>query len=359
MPRLVLTRARSWTSGPYKFLGGKPVTVDDEGDYNRMMRSGMVTDPDKRWVSISPKRMLPKLRDGSNVLVVRDMGLGDVLMVSIVLRALAEKWPALRFTFATSRPYVPLFRDCTFLRRVSSIFECDGDYPNTIELRGYSERSPKKKSLDRIDLFADYCDVRLSDYSIPLQITDDELASGRALLGRPGPAGTMVVAVRGSTRVRSWPMEHLVVFAEMAASDGWRVVFADHERFQDLPSGSRISNQTAQWSVGQLACATAAADLVVAPDTGIVHLAEAVGTRCLAIYSTTPPELRLSHYQYVKAFWARELACAPCYDRGCREIPCLTSVSPDAVLRAIDQWDELPASFSAQDVGVGECIGSA
>jgi len=70
------------------------------------------------------------------------------------------------------------------------------------------------------------------------------------------------------------------------------------------------------------------------------RLAEAVGTKCLAIYSTTPPALRIGHYRHVKALWRESLPCVPCFDRGCPAAPCM-QVSPERVMRSIEDWNGL------------------
>lgn len=339
MARLSLTKAITYTDAGYFFRRGIPQEITNEGDYHLLVRSGKVFDPDKPWDFIAPEPTLPKLEPGTVVTVVREMGLGDVLMSLVVIKALANRWPKLQFQLATGRSYLPVIGRPSFLADVQCLMDWRGPLRNVIELRGLAERSELRKNVDRIDIFAKYCGVQISDYTIPIQTTEAEREAGRRLLC--GAPRTIVLTVRGSTPIRSWTMEHVKEFAALAVADGWTVALVDQERFSDPETRPGLLNLTGIISLAEVKSLIAAADFCIAPDTGLVHLAEAVGTRCLALYTTTPPALRVGHYRHVKALWRSDLACSPCFDRGCKPIYCASGISPEAVLRAIKTWDEL------------------
>lgn len=342
-PRLELVKALSYRDGDLIFRRAQAIPMPDEGRYHRLIRTGYLRDPDKRFDSIDVPRVLPKLSPGTTVLVLREMGLGDVLMVSIVLRALAQKYPTLRFVYACGSHYMPLFRDCDFLEDVVPLWRLQGHFPYVVELRGLSERSPLRKDLDRIDLFAQYCGVTVEDYAMPFRTREEERERGRELIAKPAECrGSILFALRGSTEIRTWPQSRADEFMLHAASEGWRVAVVDPHPFE-LPKHPGILNLTGEISIPDLIALTAGADFVVAPDTGVVHLAEAVGTRCVAIYSSQPPALRVGHYRHVRALWVgpQELACCPCFERGCKALPCLTRITPEHVLGTMERFDSL------------------
>lgn len=333
--RLQLCRGLSYKNGDLEFRRGTPLPIPNEGRYNELVRTGYVADPDQRFQYIHPSA-IAKAEDGTDILVIRDMGLGDVLMVTLALRALAEQYPRLNFRYATSSIYVPLLRDCQFLAGIQSIVDTLGELRWVIDLRGYSERAEDRYVRNRIDLFADHLGVTIRDYDYPFRVRDSEKAKAQDIL-RDTPRPRVGVAVRGSTAVRSWPFDHVTEFCNLAAAAGWGPVLLDHKRFgHDNPE---VTNLTARLSLLDLAAVVSECDLVVSPDTGTAHLAEAVGTKTLAIYSTIDPAMRVSHYKHTEVIWLGNegLNCAPCWDRGCPELHCLRGVKPERVMMKAEE----------------------
>lgn len=341
MARIVPSKALTLHTHGMNLRRGQPVEILDEGLYNNLIHSGKVRDLDKQWDSITPAKVLPKLKPKTIVTVAREMGLGDVLMVLVVIRALKQKYPHLLFRYATGRNYVKLIEGLDFLHDVVPLMDADGVHAHTIELRGLSERHQKRMVLDRIDIFALYCGVTPTDYRLPIpETTDAERMRAREFLGS---GCTITVAVRGSTIIRSWPKPNVEAFALLAANAGWTVALIDNER-QDFPTHPRIRNLTGRLSLLDVKGVLAESEFCVSPDTGVQHLSEAVGTKCVAIYSVIPPELRITHYSHVKALWRRDLPCSPCWHRGCKPITCTASITPEMVLRAIENFDALGLS---------------
>lgn len=76
-------------------------------------------------------------------------------------------------------------------------------------------------------------------------------------------------------------------------------------------------------------------DLVVANDTGPLHLAVALGVPCLVLYGPTAPA-RTGPYGPLHRVLQVDLPCRPCLSRRCRVggIPCMASISTDEVFAA-------------------------
>lgn len=337
MARVIPSVARTIRERDRIYHRGRPVQVEDEELYHHLMRTGRFRDADQTLRPIDPA-LLRRLAPGSFVTVLREGGLGDVLMVLVVIRALKTAFPAVHFGLATGRQFLPLLTGLGFLAQVEAVMDVRGQRSNVIDLRGLVERDVKRETLDRIDIFAEFCHVAVHDYSVPLAPVGDEARrAARVLIGsRP----TIALAVRGSTHVRTWPFQSVRMFAEIAALQGWTVAVLDGSAF-DMPEHARIVNLTGKLSLLETKAVIAESDFCVSTDSGLQHVAEAVGTRCLAIYSTTPPALRIGHYRHVKAIWRESLPCVPCFDRGCAAAPCM-HVSPALVLRALEGWDQLP-----------------
>jgi len=107
-------------------------------------------------------------------------------------------------------------------------------------------------------------------------------------------------------------------------------------------AGSAALDLSGRFRVGELAAILESADLLVTNDTGPMHLAAAVGTRCLALFGSTSPEWtapRGTGHRVV----TNPVPCAPCFQRTCRiGTPCLEGIAAERVARGVgDMLEEL------------------
>ncbi|MDI6774970.1 MAG: glycosyltransferase family 9 protein [Verrucomicrobiota bacterium] len=73
-------------------------------------------------------------------------------------------------------------------------------------------------------------------------------------------------------------------------------------------------------------------DLLLASDTGPVHMAAAVGTPALVVFGPTDP-VRTGPYGAKHRVVTASVSCRPCFSRTCRRegIPCLSGIAPEQV----------------------------
>lgn len=337
MARVVPIVARTIIERNRTYRQGAPVEIASEDEYFHLMRSGRFRNPDQGLRPIRSTKMIPTLPMGASVTLVREVGLGDVLMVLVVIRALKDRFPRLNFSLATGRDYLPIVQGLPFLHSAEALIDIRGVRSNVIDLRNVVERDLERERTDRIEIFARHCGVTVKDFTLAVTpTTKDELRKARALVG---PGRVIALAVRGSTHVRTWPIDRVLAFAELAVARGYTVAVLDGARFE-MPDVRGVANLTGALTLAETRAVIAVSDICVSPDSGLQHLAEAVGTRCLAIYSTTPPKLRIGHYRHVKAIWREKLPCVPCMDRGCALAPCML-IAPEVVMRAVENWERL------------------
>lgn len=345
MPRMIPAKLPSIVERGVTYRRSDPVEVDDEELYHHLIRQGQIRDEGQTLGTIDAGQVLHRLAPGTVVTVVREGGLGDVLMVLAVIRELKRALPELAFRLATSRCYLPLVAGLPFVE-CEPIIEIRGHRANVIDLRGSAERHEGRETMDRIEIFGKVCGIRVRDFSIPLApVTEDERRRAAELIGHHP---TIALAVRGSTHVRTWPLQSVRSFCKLAALRGWNVAALD-ARELELPAHPRIRNLTGRISMSEAKAVIAASDFCVSPDSGLQHVAEAVGTNCLALYSTTPPALRIAHYRHVKAIWRDSLPCLPCFDRGCAAAPCM-EIAPEVVLAALECWNGLGKATDADSI---------
>ena len=158
-----------------------------------------------------------------------------------------------------------------------------------------------------------------------------------------------LVFLHGTTwATKHWPDDYWVRLAAMATAAGRQV---------RIPWGSRIEQQRAEkiaavsdavevmprMSLQELATLIAAAGAVVGVDTGLVHMAAALGTPCITLYGSTDPGL-IGTLGESQLQLQAQFPCAPCQQRKCSYqlksdvVPaCYASLPPGDVWEALSR----------------------
>jgi ADP-heptose:LPS heptosyltransferase len=162
--------------------------------------------------------------------------------------------------------------------------------------------------------------------------------------------------MRASLPNRSWGIDYLQRLAYLAREGGWRVALLDNREAMKgmAPWRSFFSDAVdlcGNLSITDLRDVVAACDVCVSPDTGIVHLAEAVGTKCVTYFTTVPPELRVKHYRHVSVLYPRgKLPCLGCaHNPTCGQPdpkPCATLSTPEMVWQEVLSVHEEPQPWT-------------
>lgn len=113
----------------------------------------------------------------------------------------------------------------------------------------------------------------------------------------PVPAAT-VLHVGAAYGSRLWPADRFAAVASRLAEAGHNVIFTgsagERERALDVCQRSglpRTGVLAGNLSLGEFAATIAAARLVVSADTGAAHLASAYGTPSVVLFGPAPPEI--------------------------------------------------------------------
>ena len=84
-----------------------------------------------------------------------------------------------------------------------------------------------------------------------------------------------------------------------------------------------------------LAALLARASLVIAPDTGTLHLADLLGVPTIGLYGPTAPDACCLPNSQRRALCHAEMTCHPCHDAVCPERSCLRALTPAEVVFAV------------------------
>ena len=169
---------------------------------------------------------------------------------------------------------------------------------------------------------------------------------GRLAVRRPLPPvahepGYVVVHPGASVPARAWPAERCAEAVAALAEDGHRVLVTGGPGERDLTAavaGSRGVDLGGRTNLTELAAVLDGAAAVVVGNTGPAHLAAAVGTPVVSLFSPVVPAVRWAPYGVSTVLLGDQFA--PCRDTRARECPvpghpCLTSVTAADVVDAV------------------------
>ncbi|MFO0593121.1 MAG: glycosyltransferase family 9 protein [Polyangiaceae bacterium] len=313
------------------------------------------------------------------LLVLRALGLGDLLTAVPALRALADAFPDHERVLATPGYLAPL---ALHTQAVSSVIDArplapirwGGAPPEiAVNLHGRGPRSHevlRALQPDRLIAFANIeargsCGGpvwRADEHEVARwcrMLSESRIPADPSRLDLAAPAGDPPDAARGATLLhpgaassaRRWPVERWAHVARVLVRRGERVAITGGPDEVHLatelalragvPDRAVLAGRT---DVLGLVRAVAAADRVVCGDTGVAHLATALGRPSVILFGPTPPawwgppEDRPWH----RALWAGEVS-DPHADRPARG---LLAIQARDVLDALTDLPARPASHA-------------
>ena len=109
---------------------------------------------------------------------------------------------------------------------------------------------------------------------------------------------------------------------------------------QKAGGGEDILDLAGRTNLRELAALLSLSPVVVCTDTGVMHLASAMGARVAALFGPTAP-WRTGPYGSGHRVLRLGLECSPCFRRQCPEPRCLTELEPGKVIEAVTElWRE-------------------
>lgn len=289
--------------------------------------------------------MKPSASPIQSIAIVRLSALGDVTLLLPVIKTLKHALPRARITWITGAAVYPLLEGVPGIEFL--VFDKRRGLPAYLDLRRQLAgrrfdallamqaswranfiyplvSAPLKIGFDRVrardgqwlftnrtipfarqhllDSFFAFIEAlgineRVLSWDLPLTDADRAWAAEHTPRGR-GPV--LAVNPGASKPEREWPVERFIEVIR-AARDRWQaqVVLTGGPAARERETGDKITaaispdlrNLIGQTTPRQLAAVLARADCLLAPDTGPVHLANAVGTPVVGLYAVAPPEL--------------------------------------------------------------------
>jgi heptosyltransferase-2 len=143
---------------------------------------------------------------------------------------------------------------------------------------------------------------------------------------------------------KRWPMKSFLEVAESVAKRfGMKTLLFGSKEDAGLgfpaPSSHRwLLNMSGRLTVKEAAYLLRKCECLVSNDTGIAHVAAAVGTPVVSIFGSTSPEWTAPMGERNKVICEKE-DCSPCFERNCRfgHFRCLRGVTVGKVLMSLEE----------------------
>jgi len=195
-----------------------------------------------------------------------------------------------------------------------------------------------------------YLGIPAFDSSLELPVTPPEEAAAQALLRHEGldPRRTVLMHPGARLPSRRWPTERFAQVAAALGAQGWQVALTGTDDEAALAAAvwrgcaMRPANLCGRTSLGELAALASRCRLVICNDTGMSHVAAAVGTPSVVIASGSDARRWAPLDGSRHAVIAADVPCRPCSHVVCPiGHPCALAVPASEVLaRARSQLEE-------------------
>jgi heptosyltransferase-2 len=326
-----------------------------------------------------------------SVLAVRFSSIGDVLLITPLLRAIRRRHPDARITVLTKSAHAPLVEDNPNVDEVIALAPGDSLAPLAARIRsaGYSHlldlhdnlrsrvlralapgpwhgypkyraarallihgkrnRYPAHRPVaERYFAAARGLDVRPDgeppDFCLGRNAVD-EAAAWLDQAGLGGARPLVAVAPGAAHATKRWPVEHWRVLMDRIVAAGMDVVVvggqADGGIAEEVAAGrgERPGRAAGLFGLQTTGALLRRAKALVSGDTGVMHMATGVGTPVVALFGPTVEAFGFFPYTRRAEVVQLDLACRPCSSHGGPRCPlghhhCLTLVAPDAVYAA-------------------------
>lgn len=200
----------------------------------------------------------------------------------------------------------------------------------------------EQHAIDRYRRLLDFigCPTQPINFCFPTDAADRQMISN--LVGTDPYA---VILPGSNWATKRWPVDRFAALVPVL-HDRWGLKTvvagspAEYDLAQQVHGHINLCGQT---NLRQLVALLEKASIVIANDSGPMHIAAALGRPLVALFGPTNP-VRTGPYGRLDAVVRHSIVCSPCYRRTCSHQSCLTLLTIDPVLREISRQLDLANS---------------
>jgi lipopolysaccharide heptosyltransferase II len=327
-----------------------------------------------------------------NVLAVRFSSIGDILLTTPLLRAIRHSHPGARITVLTKREYVPLLShnpnvnlvlglaQSRSLLSLASELRADGythlldlhdnlrsralrilvpgkwtTYPKHRLARAWLIRVKRNRYRDRRPIAERYFsaarDLGVKPDGCPPDFflgpeAGEQVFDWLRTVGLEHEPNVVALAPGAAHATKRWPIEHWHALVARNLESGSAVVIVGGPGDEDLGASlakqgsGRVLNAAGRFGLQGTGALLQRARVLVSGDTGVMHMATAVGTPVVSLFGPTVEAFGFFPYSRQASVLELPLPCRPCTTQGSSRCPlghhrCMIDLQPSVVYETL------------------------
>lgn len=263
--------------------------------------------------------------NGKKILVVRQGGFGDLLFATPAIRQLKEEWPLCEIHVCCFDKFGGALANNPDVKLVDYPLPVQAleQYAAWVFLENTIEAGGRAHEIHAVDLTAEAFGIkRLNSGDMIYVVTDAEKAWADGAYPR-GERPRLGVQLRASARTRDYPQYLLTQVINQLENKGWEIYIFGVPGDLRSPNKPNIRNLTIDGLTFTKAMAVLdTCDVVLGPDSALIHVAGALEKQAVALYGPFPADLRTRYARTVSTITQRSgCAKAPCFHHGGPKTP--------------------------------------
>jgi ADP-heptose:LPS heptosyltransferase len=258
-----------------------------------------------------------------SILIGRTGGLGDLTLLTPVLREIKRRWPDVKIAVAAIKELGQSIHNLPFIDEVLSypvLREVAEKYDGWIWLENAIEKNEDAKTLHSVDCVAKFIGLELPEGTDKRQayvVTEAERSWVQWAYPRINGIRRICIQTNASARCRTYPMNKTKEVVGQLLKDQWEVFLLGNEGEVKQPDkpipGLRVISDGHNFR--QRAALVESSDCFLGPDSSLLHVAGALSIPAIGLYGPFPWQVRTAYCPTTVTLSRREgyEACSPCF----------------------------------------------
>ena len=267
-------------------------------------------------------------------LVRRKFGnMGDILMMTPALKELSKKY---KIDIQFLKEYKEILENLEFIDNIYDFEEKIDDslYDKIIDISNFEFNYEKIRQpyiyKNKLEIFSDALNVKMGNNIPIIVLSEKEKEKAKDILEKFSKDKKIIlIAPKSKNLSRDWDFKNWKKLIKMLSEEKkYHLVVADEKINWDVEGISFFNKKTKR----ELFLLTSIVDLVITPDSGLLHVAGAFEKKVITIFGPTDYKMRAYKNSYPIY---NDTGCSPCWYNRCEKKYCLQMIKPEQVLRKV------------------------
>lgn len=300
-----------------------------------------------------------KLSKGCLILIMREGGIGDIIMSMFAVESIKKMYPKTSISYMTDEKNMMFVKGFKCVDQVLPLnFNYNIEYEKKEKIKDFSNdefvsrfdiiynwiKSVEyfdKRDIHRIEKFLSFTEIEglrpiKPEYNIE-NFSEKRMRHIDTMFLEK--METVAICCDATCKIRSFSKEVYEKIIELEAKKGKRVlVLGNNEALDMTKYNKNVIDLGFSLKIEELPYLIKKCDYIYTPDTGLFHIASLVGVKSKAFFGSINPDLRDGGYYGIQnaIYYKKELPCVPCRDMGCKEIPCM-KYSEEQIMEIVEK----------------------